>query len=88
MPQFGIVSATYRDLDGGQDSFPDSGESSRVVLTIRNGRFAYTGAALVLVSSDPGVGCVPESKVSIGDLAPGEVGAHSSGSERVIRCAP
>jgi len=71
--QFGIAAATYRDVDGDQDAFPDPGETGRLVLTVRNGRFAYTGAALVLTSSDPEVVCVPGWEVPIGSLAPGQV---------------
>ena len=70
---FGIAAATYRDLDGDQDAFPDPGESGRLVLTIENGRFAYTGAVLVLTSSDPEVECVPGWEVPVGNLAAGQV---------------
>jgi len=73
IPQFGVVSATYRDLNGDQDPFPDSGETGRLVLRLRNGQFAFTGAALVLSSPDPEVDCISEWKVVIGDLAPGQI---------------
>jgi hypothetical protein len=73
LPQFGIVSVTYRDLDGDQDPFPDAGETGRLSLTVRNGQFAYTGASLVLITTDPQVDCISEPRVAIGDLAPGQI---------------
>ena len=73
VPPFSLVAAHYRDLDGDLDPFPDSGETGRLVLTIRNGDTAFTGATLVLTSSDPGVDCISESRVAIGTLAPGQI---------------
>lgn len=71
--QIGIVSATYQDLDGDHDPFPDSGETGRLVLRLRNGPAAFTGVSVILTSTDAEVDCIPEYKVAIGSLAPGQV---------------
>jgi hypothetical protein len=68
-PHFLVVSANYRDLDGDRDIFPDTGETGRVAVLVRNGEQALTGATFVLVSSDPGVDCITERRVSVGKLA-------------------
>src|SRR5712691_2181614 len=70
-PPFTIMSAEYRDLDGDRDIFPDTGETGRVAVTLRNGARALTGATFVLVSSDPGVDCITERRVGLGSLASG-----------------
>ncbi|HKQ96742.1 MAG TPA: MopE-related protein [Candidatus Polarisedimenticolia bacterium] len=83
LARFGIVTTEYRDLDGDLDPFPDPGESGRLALTLRNGPDNYTGAALVLISSDPDVACIPGWRLDIGDLAPGqtvEVGSLAQGA--------
>jgi len=71
-PHFTIISAEYRDLDGDRDIYPDTGETGRVAVTLRNDARALTGATFVLVSSDPGVDCITERRVSLGSLAPGQ----------------
>lgn len=71
--QIGLVAVAWQDLDGDHDRFPDSGESGRLVLTFRNGQFPLAGVSVVLTSSDADVECIPEYRVAIGDLAPGEV---------------
>lgn len=69
LPQFGVVSITYRDLDGDQDSFPDPGETGRLVVTLRNGQNAYTNASLELTTF---VACILDAVVPVGTLAPGQ----------------
>ena len=69
---FVVISAGYRDLDGDLDIFPDSGESGRVAVRLRNGAWVLTGASFVLVSSDPDVDCITERRVGVGDLAAGQ----------------
>src|SRR5881296_1719228 len=69
---FSIVSTIYRDLDGDHDPFPDTGETGRVVFTIRNGKAALkVRVSFVLESSDPDVACITERRVASADLAPG-----------------
>lgn len=83
LARFGIAATEYRDLDGDLDPFPDPGEFGRLALTLRNGPDAYTGAALVLMSSDPDVTCIPGWRLDIGDLAPGQtipVGSLATGA--------
>src|SRR2546427_554814 len=69
---FSIVSTNYRDLDGDHDPFPDTGETGRIVFTIRNGAVAQYGVSFVLESSDPDVACITERRVATSDLAPGQ----------------
>jgi hypothetical protein len=70
---FSIVAATYRDLDGDHDPFPDTGETGRVVFTIRNGKAALTyRVSFILESSDPDVACITQHRVATADLAPGQ----------------
>ena len=72
IPPFGVVSVAYRDLDGDQDPFPDPGETGRLVVTLRNGRNAYTGASLELTAFDANVACILDALVPVGTLAPGQ----------------
>lgn len=69
---FAIVSTLYRDLDGDHDPFPDTGETGRIVFTIRNGMVPITGVSFILESSDPDVACIPQRRVASVDLAPGQ----------------
>src|SRR2546428_5442723 len=69
---FSIVSTNYRDLDGDHDPYADTGETGRIVFTIRNGAVAQYGVSFVLESSDPDVACITERRVATSDLAPGQ----------------
>jgi hypothetical protein len=53
-----VLGAVYQDLDGDHDSFPDTGETGRLVLTIRNNGARLTDVRLILTSSDPDVACI------------------------------
>jgi hypothetical protein len=64
------VSASWRDLDGDGDSFPDTGETGRIALRLRAGPERLTAVTLHLSSSDSDVACVPMPHLPVGDLAP------------------
>src|SRR5215813_4786816 len=68
-----VLSAVYRDLDGDQDMFPDTGETGRLVITIQNVGTKLTGVTLYLTSDDPNVACITTPPLPIGDLAAGEI---------------
>jgi hypothetical protein len=55
-----VLSTVYQDLDGDGDIFPDTGETGRVVVTVRNSGVSLTNATFVLTSSDPDVACVTQ----------------------------
>jgi hypothetical protein len=56
----------YRDLDGDHDGFPDMGETGRVVLSITGP--SLQGVYVTLTSTDPGVACLIDRSVMVGDL--------------------
>jgi hypothetical protein len=66
-----VGSPTYLDLDGDHDPFPDTGETGRVVFTLRNDGAALHDAVFTLVSTDPDVACITSSQVRIADVAAG-----------------
>ncbi|HUD71822.1 MAG TPA: thrombospondin type 3 repeat-containing protein, partial [Dongiaceae bacterium] len=53
-----IVQVYYQDLDGDHDVFPDTGETGRLVLTLKNRGARLTDVRLILTSSDPDVACI------------------------------
>jgi hypothetical protein len=65
-------SAAYQDVDGDLDTFPDTGETGRLQLSLRNAGAALTGATLVLSSTDPDVACITQPTLFVGDWASGE----------------
>jgi hypothetical protein len=80
-----LVSADYRDGDGDGDVFPDTGETGRLSLIVRNNGPSLDGAIATLSSTDPDVACILEggvgvgsmpagTSVTIGSLAPGAAG--------------
>lgn len=69
-----IISTEYVDLDGDGDRFPDTGETGRVTITVRNDRFeALTNLHFILTSSDPDVACVIDGSLTVPSLAQGEI---------------
>ena len=68
-----VQSTAYRDLDGDGDMFPDTGETGRLVLTLRNTGPALTGVILKLSTSDPDVDCIQSAFTLAGDLSAGQV---------------
>ena len=79
-----VTSAVYQDLDGDHDMFPDTGETGRVVVTLRNTGAALTGAVFTLTSTDPNVACITHpivtaaipagGTIAVGSLDPGQPG--------------
>jgi hypothetical protein len=61
----------YIDLDGDHDSFPDTGETGRIVFTLHNDGTALHDAVFTLVSSDSDVACITSSQVRIAAVAAG-----------------
>ena len=61
----------YRDLDGDHDGFPDTGETGRLVLSITNRGPALQGVYVTLTTTDPGVACLMDRFVMVGDLQHG-----------------
>ncbi|HEV8201824.1 MAG TPA: hypothetical protein VGS03_17565 [Candidatus Polarisedimenticolia bacterium] len=75
---FVIVSTQYQDLNGDLDMFPDTGETGRVVVTVRNNSGALTNAKFTLSSTDPDVTCISGTSVQVGNLAQGQTIAVGS----------
>jgi hypothetical protein len=82
---FAILTATYQDLDGDHDAYPDTGETGRVALTLRNLGPSLQNAVITLTSTDPDVACITQSQVivpsfpngatiAVGSLDPGQPG--------------
>ena len=66
-----FIGATYQDLDGDHDQFPDTGETGRVVVTLRNDGPALTGAVLRLTSNDPNVVAIAQNSVPVASIPAG-----------------
>jgi len=64
-----LVSADYRDGDG--DPFPDTGETGRLSLTVRNNGPSLDGAVATLSTTDPDVACILEGSVAVGSFPEG-----------------
>jgi hypothetical protein len=69
---FTVISTQYQDLDGDHDMFPDTGETGRVVVVVRNNSGALTNAKFMLSSSDPDVTCISGTSVQVGSIANGQ----------------
>jgi hypothetical protein len=73
-PALAIESVTYRDLDGDGDGFPDTGETGRLVLRLKNtGAETLSNVTVILTSSDVNVACLPEWSMAVGTLSPQQV---------------
>jgi hypothetical protein len=94
-----LLAVDYRDLDGDRDRFPDTGETGRVVLTVRNLGAGLTGLTLYLTTDDPDVACINEPVLSvteipggatviIGSLDPGEPGFTFKASDTLQTVNP
>jgi hypothetical protein len=74
-----LLATAYADLNGDHDAFPDTGETGRLTLTVKNiGAQALTGIVFNLVSTDADVSCITEHAVAKATLAPGEVATIGS----------
>jgi hypothetical protein len=62
----------YRDLDGDQDQFPDSGETGRLAFTITNNGAALGALSFILATKDPNVVCISSALVEVDHIAAGE----------------
>ncbi len=71
LAKFSILQASYQDIDGDHDPFPDTGETGLVTVRIQNTGKALTGASFTLTSSDPDVGCITFPRVVVGSVPAG-----------------
>ncbi len=62
----------YRDLDGDQDQFPDSGETGRLAFVVTNNGPALGAVSFILATTDPGVVCISSALVQVDHLNAGE----------------
>jgi hypothetical protein len=87
-----LVSADYRDGDGDGDIFPDTGETGRLSLVVRNNGPSLDGVLATLSTTDPDVACILEggvalgtfpagTSITIGSLAPGTAGLSFRASD-------
>ena len=70
LAQLAVLAAEYQDTDGDHDAFPDTGETGRLRLTLRNLGVAMTDATVVLTSSDSDVACITKPSL----LVPADAG--------------
>jgi hypothetical protein len=68
-----IVQARYQDLDGDIDSFPDTGETGRIILKVENRGATLTDATIVLTSKDSDVACLTGPTLVAGTIPAGAV---------------
>ncbi len=82
-----VVKTDFRDTNGDHagpdgidgttddDVFPDTGETGRLAVTLRNRgtrpQDRLTGVSVVLTSSDPNVRCITKPSVAVGNIEPG-----------------
>jgi hypothetical protein len=66
-----LLESAYVDLDGDHDQFPDTGETGRLTLTLRNDGDALQDLVLTLSSADPNVACILSSQMRVTSLAAG-----------------
>ncbi|MBI1951026.1 MAG: thrombospondin type 3 repeat-containing protein, partial [Acidobacteria bacterium] len=71
LANYAVLGSSYIDLDGDLDVFPDTGETGRVTVTVKNIGRALTDAKFTLVSSDPDVGCITKPTLSLPAFAAG-----------------
>jgi hypothetical protein len=69
---FTVISTQYQDLNGDHDMFPDTGETGRVVVVVRNNSGALTNAKFTMSSTDPDVTCISGTAVQVGSIAQGQ----------------
>ncbi|MGH9798543.1 MAG: hypothetical protein ACRD5D_10355, partial [Candidatus Polarisedimenticolia bacterium] len=67
-----VVSREYRDLNGDLDPYPDTGETGRVAVTLRNDGPALTGVTATLVTADADVSCIVEAVLNLAAIGSGE----------------
>jgi len=68
LAKFSILQASYQDIDGDHDAFPDTGETGLVTVRIQNTGQALTGASFTLHSADPNVACITFPRVVVGSV--------------------
>ncbi|HYV84301.1 MAG TPA: thrombospondin type 3 repeat-containing protein [Patescibacteria group bacterium] len=66
-----FVNAVYQDLDGDHDPFPDTGETGRVMVTLRNDGPSLSGVVLTLSSIDPDVACITQGTLPVASIPSG-----------------
>jgi hypothetical protein len=71
LANFAVISALYQDYDGDIDAFPDTGETGRIQLTVKNLGVSLTDATIVLTSADTDVLCITRPSILVGSIANG-----------------
>jgi hypothetical protein len=71
LARLAVVKAVYQDLNGDHDGFPDTGETGRLLLTLRNDGPALTGVVLTLTSTDPNVTAISQGSVPVASFPAG-----------------
>jgi Thrombospondin type 3 repeat len=66
-----FINAVYQDLDGDHDTFPDTGETGRVMVTLRNDGPSLSGVVLTLSSTDPDVACITQGTLPVASIPSG-----------------
>ncbi|HKQ97206.1 MAG TPA: thrombospondin type 3 repeat-containing protein [Candidatus Polarisedimenticolia bacterium] len=66
-----VVSVVYQDLDGDHDTFPDTAETGRLEVTVRNLGARLTDVRMILVSADPDVACITGTTLSVPSIEAG-----------------
>ena len=88
LAQLAVLGAEYQDTDGDHDAFPDTGETGRIRLTLRNLGPNMTDATVVLTSSDTDVACITKPSLLVpadpGNTPPQAVGQWDNNVTRII----
>ena len=82
-----LVSVDYKDTDGDADIFPDTGETGRLALTLRNNGPSLGGAAASLSTGDADVSCILDGNLSIGPFPAGTsltIGSLNAGEAGLV----
>ena len=66
-----FIKAEYQDLDGDHDAFPDTGETGRLRVIMRNDGASLTGVVLTLTSTDPNVTAITSGSVPVASIPAG-----------------
>jgi hypothetical protein len=67
--RFVVISSAYLDMDGDHDAFPDTSETGRVQVVVRNLGADLTGVSFTLSSTDPDVACIIAPVLPVGPIA-------------------
>ncbi|MEK7799736.1 MAG: thrombospondin type 3 repeat-containing protein, partial [Acidobacteriota bacterium] len=71
LANFSVLGSAYLDIDGDHDVFPDTGETGRVTVTIKNTGPALTDAKFTLLSTDSDVACITKPTLAAASFAAG-----------------